>query len=172
MYLIVNHAWQALYRRVAPPAAQGTRAGRWVARILTFLAVVVAWVFFRAENFGSALAILRAMAGLDGVLLPLEYQGGLGMLAHYGVAFGRLDHGGAWPALIGLLLVVWFAPNTLEILRRYRPALARYPGAAPVSARARLVWRANAWWMLITAGLLLASLVNMGEVSEFLYFQF
>jgi D-alanyl-lipoteichoic acid acyltransferase DltB (MBOAT superfamily) len=172
LYLIINHAWQALRRILGRPAGDGTRVGRWVGRILTFLAVVVAWVFFRAESFPAALAMLRAMAGFEGVVLPLAYQDTLAALAHYGVAFGHLGHSDGWPLLIVLLLVVWFAPNTLEILRRYRPALTRFPGAAPAAARTLLAWRATPVWMLITAGLLLASLLNMGEVSEFLYFQF
>lgn len=171
IYLIVNHGWLAL-RRAVRPGARASRFGRWAARLLTFLAVVVAWVFFRAESFEVALVMVRAMAGFGGVLLPFDYRETLGALAPFGVRFGNLAHDGAWPLLLVLWLLVWFAPNTLEIMRRYRPALARYPGAAPAAARAPVVWRATPLWMLAIAGLLLASLVNMGKVSEFLYFQF
>jgi len=60
-YLIMNHGFNALI---------GVRGARWIANplfkfwswILTFLAVIVAWVFFRAANFDAALKILAAMA--------------------------------------------------------------------------------------------------------------
>jgi alginate O-acetyltransferase complex protein AlgI len=39
-------------------------------RALTFLAVTLGWVFFRAETFGKAGGILRAMAGGEGFALP------------------------------------------------------------------------------------------------------
>jgi hypothetical protein len=72
-----------------------------------------------------------------------------------------------------LLVVVWFAPNSLEILRNYRPALARFPGGyrAPAS-QPMFTWRPTIRWLFLTAILLLASLMNMAKVSEFLYFQF
>ena len=35
-----------------------------------FLAVTVAWVFFRAESIDAALKVLRGMTGLNGFILP------------------------------------------------------------------------------------------------------
>jgi len=173
VYLIINHAWQALRRQFGQGPARGSAAGRGVARVITFLAVVVGWVFFRAENFDAALAVLRGMAGLNGVVLPLEYQGALAPLAAAGIVFGKLVYGGAWPLLWLLLAVVWFAPNSLEFLRHYRPALVRFPGRVPALARRTMfVWRPTVRWLLVTAILLLVSLMNMSKVSEFLYFQF
>ena len=47
----------------------------WLNRLLTFLAAVLAWVFFRAASMGEAFDVLRSMIGLNGVkggtLLPL-----------------------------------------------------------------------------------------------------
>jgi alginate O-acetyltransferase complex protein AlgI len=43
---------------------------RAVAQTLTLFAVVVAWVPFRAATTGAALAMLRGMAGLNGIALP------------------------------------------------------------------------------------------------------
>ncbi|HET9700323.1 MAG TPA: MBOAT family O-acyltransferase, partial [Burkholderiales bacterium] len=56
-YLMVNHAWHALRRRLG--LGDGGRGGRWAGRVLTFLAVVVAWVFFRAESVDDALYVLK-----------------------------------------------------------------------------------------------------------------
>jgi alginate O-acetyltransferase complex protein AlgI len=38
-----------------------------VNRLLTFVAIVVAWVFFRAPSLGVAMNVLKAMAGLNGI---------------------------------------------------------------------------------------------------------
>ncbi len=48
----------------------------WLNRLLTFLCAVVAWVFFRAESVDSALNILSAMVGFNGI-----WAGGAGGLA-------------------------------------------------------------------------------------------
>ena len=55
------------------PVWLGFRAGKGVATGLgVFLAVAVAWVFFRADNVASAVAILKGMAGLNGFVLPAQ----------------------------------------------------------------------------------------------------
>src|SRR4051812_33039302 len=51
-YLVINHLWN-IYRPGRLPLFMGTA--------LTFLAVVVAWVFFRAGSFGGAANMLRGM---------------------------------------------------------------------------------------------------------------
>jgi alginate O-acetyltransferase complex protein AlgI len=71
----------------------------WLNRLLTFLAAVLAWVFFRAASMGEAFDVLRAMIGLNGVkggtLLPLAPV--LALL------------------IVAGLLWVNFAPNTWQI---------------------------------------------------------
>ena len=55
LYICINHLWR--------------KAGRSMPRIagwfITFMAVNIAWVFFRAEDFQTAFAVLSAMAGLN-----------------------------------------------------------------------------------------------------------
>lgn len=57
VYLSINHLWRRLNVRL--PGA--------VSWMITLLAVVVAWVFFRAQGFERARAILVGMAGLNGL---------------------------------------------------------------------------------------------------------
>lgn len=64
LYLMINHGWRALLDRAGlrwPPAVAW--AGRGLGWALTFLAVVVAWVFFRAVTLEGAGRVLGAMAG-------------------------------------------------------------------------------------------------------------
>ena len=46
------------------------RVPTFAGRALTLLAVVVAWVPFRASNLGATLAMLRGMVGYNGIALP------------------------------------------------------------------------------------------------------
>jgi alginate O-acetyltransferase complex protein AlgI len=63
-YLMVQHAFSAL-NFTRPKHVIAVAAGRSGAWLLTFVAVVVAWVFFRATSFGAAQEVLRSM--VDGV---------------------------------------------------------------------------------------------------------
>ncbi len=68
LYLVINHGWLAFKSSI------GWGEGGWLLRLLamllTFLAVVVAWVFFRAPDFATACSVLSGMAWLNGVSLP------------------------------------------------------------------------------------------------------
>jgi alginate O-acetyltransferase complex protein AlgI len=59
-YLVINHLWRKSGRALPKPAAGA----------LTFFAVVVAWVFFRAPDLATGRAIVYAMAGFNGAGMP------------------------------------------------------------------------------------------------------
>lgn len=54
LYICINHLWRKTGHSLPKPAG-------W---LVTFLAVNFAWVFFRAENFDTAFAVLSAMMGM------------------------------------------------------------------------------------------------------------
>jgi len=63
---VIWGAWHALLLSLErltnwPKRLAQYQFGRHLSAIMVFLLVVVGWVFFRAETFGQALAILRAM---------------------------------------------------------------------------------------------------------------
>ena len=73
-YLLVNHAWHALLsERGRDPRRQRSKLYRLSSLLLTFLAVSIAWVFFRSDNVASALVILKGMIGLNGIVLPSQF---------------------------------------------------------------------------------------------------
>jgi len=179
-YLVVNHGWRALRRALGL-----AEVGRWwsmaLARLVTFLAVVVAWVFFRAPDLDGALAMLRAMAGLDGLSLPSSLAGVLGGWAGtFGLRFdgmmptllGRNYYPDMWGFvwIPGMLAVAWLAPNTQEIMGRFGPALL------PAAVRARVdgwrLWTPSPRWALVAGGVMAAAILAIQRDSEFLYFQF
>jgi D-alanyl-lipoteichoic acid acyltransferase DltB (MBOAT superfamily) len=174
-YLAINHAWHALRRRLGHDLNQSGSAARAAACLLTFAAVVIAWVVFRASDMHAATAMLQAMAGINGVVLPdfwLPKWGAFGQwLVARGVVFGDtrdLVTGGLINWIWILLLVVWCAPNTQQLLAAHGPAL----GLPPETRRARLIWRPTAVFAAIAVTLFILSLFNLHRQSEFLYFQF
>ena len=176
LYLAINHAWQGLRLRLGQnPATPLSRPMHAAAVLLTFLAVTVAWVFFRADSLDSALAMLHAMAGANGVLLPdawLVKWGAAGQwLSTHGVTFGNtggLIMGGAINWIWISLLIVWLAPNTQQIMAIYKPALD-VPDGTTIT---RLAWRPSAAAATLVWLLGFIAVINLTQQSHFLYFQF
>ncbi len=155
LYLVINHGWRAATAGIAFPrwlAAPGRTAG-W---LLTFLAVMVAWVFFRSDSTQAAVHILKAMVGVYGFSRQDPN--------YFGIVELR------W--LVPTLAIAWFAPNVQQIMQRFGPALETYPGEIePLHVR-WLEWQPNFLWALATALVSVLALINLTHVSEFLYFQF
>jgi hypothetical protein len=137
--------------------------------------VVIGWVLFRSPDVDTAAAILQAMAGVNGLVLPEAWLVRMGepgaALAAAGIGFGAtpaLPRTGVLNWIWMLLLVVWLAPNTQQIMAVARPAL----GVPADDAASRLQWRPRALTAALAIGLALAVTVNLTRHSEFLYFQF
>ena len=164
-YLLVNHAWGKLTngQRWA-----GSRLMLVVYHIITFIAVLVGWVFFRAKSFSTAISMLKGMVGLNGICVSPGFERVLGhwaarlplRIAHVDFKFVAL----LW--LLVLLPTIFFMPNTQEIMYRVRPALKQAESMAAV------LWRPSAPWAALTGLALAIAFLRMGRVTEFLYFQF
>jgi hypothetical protein len=174
IYLVINHGWREFRRRLGHNLHQSTPWGRRAGCLLTFVAVVVGWVLFRAPDVDTALSILCAMAGFNGLVLPEAWAAKSGGVAAavsaLGVEFGAtlaLARTGVLNWIWVLLLVVWLAPNTQQIMAAAKPALG-----VPAEAASRICWCVAPVTAALTVVLALAVIVNLGRHSEFLYFQF
>ncbi|MET1028607.1 MAG: MBOAT family protein [Dongiaceae bacterium] len=158
LYLVVNHLWRRLRGRSAAP---GTGLGRFGAQLITFLAVVVAWTFFRADDTATAGHLLAGMVG----------QYGLGTLDAPAIHLIRL--------CVPLLLIAWFAPNSQQIMAQYHVA----PDEEDAADLAATASTPGAWWqwrpdwrhgLVFSAGFAAALylIVFTHRISDFLYFQF
>nr|WP_287411653.1 MBOAT family O-acyltransferase [Pseudodesulfovibrio sp.] len=81
------------------------RATAWLSTLFTFVFVVFAWVIFRADTFYTAQVIMQSMIGISSdrlYNLPNTY-----VEAYLGA----------------LLLIAWLMPNTVQIMRRFSPAI-------------------------------------------------
>jgi alginate O-acetyltransferase complex protein AlgI len=170
-YLVVNHAWEYLRRRIAPNAEPAGPVLRALSVAVTFAAVVVAWVLFRASSFASALRILSGMAGLNGIDLPAKAGAVKALAVRLGMAPVSQTPYISNTAILGLmalLAICWLAPNAYQIMGARNPALnAVEPGA-------KWIWRPSLGWAvgLGVLGAVAFTGILSGPPSEFLYFQF
>jgi D-alanyl-lipoteichoic acid acyltransferase DltB (MBOAT superfamily) len=158
IFLIINHGWRAMRGLFGIADTAGGAAGRLAAWALTFLAVVVAWVFFRAPDLNTAFAVLAAMAGLHGATLSSFVTTRQAL------------------TLAALLPIALCCPNLREIMAREETVLGavrRRAGdiAAPFPTL-RFRWRPSSTWALASFCLFAVSLLQMTRVSQFLYFRF
>ncbi len=177
-YLIINHAWHAVAaRNAALTRLQGTKIGHVLGVAITFIAVMVAWVFFRAPDIQSGFTILAGMLGAHGIVLPDGLSTMLrdyaAMFARLGITFGDVSTTQtakmyAWIAV--LFAVCMFAPNTQEILARFTPTLEACPEQAPTHKRFN--WNFAPAYAVAAGAMAFVALIAITRVSEFLYWQF
>lgn len=146
-YLVVNHCW----RRWGGPALP-----KFVGVLLTFVAVCVAWVYFRAGSIAEANTFVAAMAGFgaDESFTPTSR----GVVTFVWLYF----------------VIAWALPNTVQIFAAHQmvvpsKAFENRLDSAPDS---RLRYRFTRGWAAITAITFTIGWFAISNLSPFLYFQF
>src|SRR3984957_4168456 len=172
LYLCANHLWQAWHGTrgdslVGKGYAKGLSTGftTMLSWAITFLAVLIAWVFFRARTAEGAWQMLGGLFGIAAGSSAYASPGIL-RLMDLPLLVGEqqlLLIGGGAVALA--LAVALGLPNVPQLFgyREYR----RAPEPASL-----LRWRPNGAWALLSALALVISLFGMWQRLEFLYFQF
>jgi alginate O-acetyltransferase complex protein AlgI len=186
LYLMINHAWLAIAgRNVRLAAFRQSPLASVFGWALTFLAVVVAWVFFRAPSLNAAVLVLQGMAGMNGATIPAGLAFALqplhGLLAAMRVTFAEgsgtvFVETYLW--LLTLLGVTLLLPSTQEALARFEPILEMAGGHAlstkgetglrPFGVR----WALSPGCAVATGVLAFLGIISITRVSEFLYWQF
>jgi D-alanyl-lipoteichoic acid acyltransferase DltB (MBOAT superfamily) len=178
LYLALHQAWWHRQHQGGTSGAVRTDGSAWQRSggvALTFMAVTVAWVFFRAPDLASAVDILGALVGGNGIDLPrgcsstAAWWHMIGLAPHFeGVRW--IEFGGlGLPALAVAMLLAFFAPNTQEIFAHHAPCIERlFHG----NHRSKLMWSPRPAWGVALGALFIACIFGMNKVTEFLYFQF
>lgn len=176
LFLCINHAWRYVTRG-ALVRWETRRSYRAMSTALTFLAVVAAWVFFRAPSFHGAFNLLGGMAGTHGLALPnalqpvvtkltghhtsfVQFVGPWQVLSPYGIAEAK-----KYLVLIAIsAAVVWGCPNSQQVVARLtQPANAtRLRQTYPVALLSGLGCGVT----------FIFCLLFLARKAEFLYFQF
>jgi alginate O-acetyltransferase complex protein AlgI len=158
-YLVVHRGWQLLPWPDSPGRAAVAinpllSFGSWA---LTFLCVVVAWVFFRAADLPTALSMLRAMTGANGAYLPEQLIALIPWLGHFATGAGKVAYLGDGTVMGSVSLLCMLAlgfgitlcaPSMLDLTPRLR------------------------YLLVVPCAALALQRVLFGTPSEFLYFQF
>jgi alginate O-acetyltransferase complex protein AlgI len=157
-YLTINHGWRAFGPKEKAGGSAFARRLTLVGEIaLTYLAVLVAQVFFRSSSASEAIHILSAMAGFPQPGLPLGYAPELPL------------EGRGMPLRLAVLFpIVWFLPNSAQILHRFQPTLSKLRMDSPI----QFEWRPNLGWALAIAVMASADILLVTGTTEFLYFRF
>jgi alginate O-acetyltransferase complex protein AlgI len=142
VYLCINHAWNHFGPKVAP---RFQPVANLVSFALTFVAVVVAWVFFRADSMASALSVLSKMADPSHVVLGHGEIADLSLIAIYA----------------GL---AWLAPNTQSLMG--------YDHGTRTVGEALGAWPRRPGLIYASAAVLAFGILGIQQHSEFIYFRF
>jgi len=184
IYLICNHGWQSIV--LAPGnAISKLRSYQFFSWALTFIAVVVSWVFFRAETFTGATSILQSMVGLNGASIPNAiWVRCVDMLPLLSTLPIETKIGGGvyfvmnWVWVIALISISVLMPSTHDLFRKQSGDLTEKPlnndhAFWPLSRySASVIWSPTTKWSVICSLALVLGMLTLSQVSEFLYFQF
>ena len=142
---MIAHAWRIFVpndSKLQKPLVRPVSIG------ITYLAVVVAEVFFRANSVHAALSVLSSMTGRSG--------------------FDHLTgHTTQILILVWLYAVIWLMPNTQELLGEEQKNDSPNWSILP-----HIRWRPNLpWWAAISTAFMISMFYSTAG-STFLYFQF
>lgn len=167
--LLTNHAWIKTGFGERIPRLPRTIFS-WA---LTFLFVVIGWTLFRAPDVQSARMLLGSLFGGSGFELPSPWMDKLPWLASLGIT-PRAD----WLVVtaysqlltLGLLFFAVLAlPNSMQLTEGH---LIPSNQASLPSSPLHRCWQPNLAWAFLIGFMLTVALLHLGQLSEFLYFQF
>jgi len=183
--LVINHAWRewrpktwdrATYDRVMTP----------VGFFITFFSVVFTMVIFRAGSVDEAVGVYRGMLGFNGASMPVAVLNELGAVKDVLLSLGitpDISSGNyfvfssLW--ICGLLFIALFVPNSMEIMRRFEPALYfdanvdhGHQWRFLASRRNTFIFSLCNRWAFCMALIFLIGVLGLNRPSEFLYWQF
>jgi alginate O-acetyltransferase complex protein AlgI len=147
MFLSINHGFRDLKIKVPTLLSWS----------VTFLCVIIAWVFFRSKNLNDALLLLKSMFGFRTIIIPSSWQPIFPFAQTLGLQFGSVNLliAGAAFQLLGLfflIFVVCLLPNSYEIATKH--------------------FKPNLKWTILIGGLFCLCLWFINNPTEFLYYQF
>ena len=181
-YLMVNHAWRKLRSNWLQWSGPIPNWEKFAARTITLLAIIVGWVYFRAQSLQGANHMLTAMVGANGISVPASLQSTLGdfsaTLQHFGIVFGgmfgntKADFGEGIFWILLLMPVALFFPNSIQIANSlFKLNLGRLTEWANRNPKIKRPFMAKSIPLIVGIAFGIV-VINLFKVSEFLYFQF
>ncbi|HKU63651.1 MAG TPA: MBOAT family protein [Rhizomicrobium sp.] len=162
-YLMINHTFRAMKKNVNLDFSHFIgSAASW---ILTFLAVVIGWVFFRAESLDAAVKILAGMANIAPCVAQDDCTASI-------ATFHQSSHAPpVWMWVSLLFGIAVLAPNTQEIMRDHLHGIAR-PARSAYFLRMPMALQTSRSWAMAVGTILALGLGCLSQSTNFLYFNF
>ncbi len=155
VYLIINHATSKV-RKVLNWPRSNNRFSNSISIIITFIAVIEAWVLFRAETFDGAFTIYIASIDFSSFAMDSLLYGNSPYLAEPLRALAMI---------FICIIIAFFLPNSQEFIDDVTFKIEN--NELKLSNQ-----KAHLLLASFCSALLVISLASMNKVSEFLYFQF
>lgn len=179
VFLVINHVWRDLSQRLGLSRFSGRWWSSLFAWAMTFAAVNVAWVFFRADTLQGAVNILKGLLGFNGIL-PARWAPGatsavVSSAEAPSAALAKVDPatvqmgGQAVVWILALTVIALLMPNTQQITGYVRRVMT-VPDHEAVPLWLR--WQPSALWAAGCGAMGAACIYMLGNSSRFLYFQF
>lgn len=163
IFLMINHVWSSSPVRAAVKTFLPVYLHVSLCWLLTFICVVFAWVFFRAETLGGAMHMVSAMFGISN-----------GPVSNWQTLIAA--PGEVLTGMTALLVVCVCLPNSIELTRAYNPVIGVWSEVGkPRVILTWLRWRPSWGWALVTAGTGIVSILQvyrLNDLSDFIYFNF
>lgn len=159
--LIINHAWRLSRTKFWKDQVSYDRLMRPLGFVMTLTCIAATMIFFRADSVATAFNVVEGMFFLNGA----------------GFAMPELAFE-VWQWIIPLLLIAVLAPNLLEIMRNYEPAITMpsESTAGRLNVLGKLAdkirWAPKPVWAAGMAVAAAVSVLALYRVSEFLYWNF
>lgn len=170
-YLVINHLWRTVLSTLNISIREGVFLPIF-SRIITFFVVVIAWTYFRAADLDSANLLVKSLFGEGGVAWPEDARYQLNMFSDmfqsWGLRYRYLEYfNGLEHVLLMavILMFVWLSPNVHQLF-------VKHPAILNSLEPSIIKWSPSKKWMIIITFLAVISILKLGQVSEFLYFQF
>ncbi len=182
-YLMVNLGWQALKSKYSLFSIE-SKLYIFTVWLITFIAVVIGWVFFRAITLDGAISILSGMFGFNGIEIPNAILARLGSLGISLQMWGITPSNGGtvfimtWFWNITLIVFVLTLPNIQDLFFKNQGTLSQF-NYEKVSTFwpyrrffSEISWVDTKRWAFFSGACLALGILTLSQVSEFLYFQF
>ena len=179
VYLLINHAWRSLVRRTGVNVSASVLY-QGLGWLITFNAVVFAWVYFRAPTLEKGNTIILAMLGASGFEVPKGILARVGEFSAVLEAAGVESSFGGGAVLMTNFLWILFAasialliPNVAQLFSKVDPVLYENDNVfRDIRSASRIRWKYSSRWAFAIAVAAVAGVLTLQQVSEFLYFQF
>ena len=139
--VVVNHVWRR-YKLWMPSL---------LAHLVTMTYVVITMVIFRAADLAEGWRVIKAMFGVQGVLVSEKMADMAAQLWQISLPVGHIFIDFPYVTFAVALFLLFFVPNSTQLIKKFRPSV-------PLAI------------ILITAFAYAVS--KLGETTDFLYFQF